>query len=379
MSGSDGILVVRPDHLGDVLLTLPAVAALRRALPGRRITYLTSTAAEAAAAHCPSVDETATLPFPDPTAPAAAPGWSDVVERAARRLRGHFEVAVVFRPSDPWSGALVERARIPVRVGFDHPATRPSLTVAVPVVERRHVALLALDAAAAAARSLGAELRPDGGAESAHFVTTAAEEREAQERLAAVPGVGRSPIILHAGTGWRLKNWPPERWGRLAAALTDRYGVAPLVVGGPGEERLVSAVVQESGGQAAALGNVLSLGGLAALHRRARVVVASDSGPLHLAALVGAPVVGLYGPFGPDLFAPLAPAGRYGTVRVDLPCSPCGTLVAPPCGATHEPACVTGITAEAVIAAIADLMAESPATMHRATASDRREEARCAR
>ncbi len=357
MTGDRGILLVRPDHLGDVLLTLPAVAALRQLLPRRRITYLTPAGVSDVPRHSPIVDEIETLEFPEPTAPADPPGWSAVVTEASRRFEERFEVAILFRPRDPWSGALVARARIPVRVGFDHPETRPFLTHTLPVPTRRHVAVMGLDLVELGAECLGARVPPTRAPLHAEFRTTHDEEREAEEALRDVASVGSSPIVLHPGSGWRLKNWPALRWGLLASALERRHGVPPLLVSGPGEEELAASVVTASGWQAERLPRVLSLGGLAALHGRARVVVATDSGPLHLAAMVGAPVVGLYGPFGPDLFAPLSPSDRSRTVSVDLPCSPCGTLVTPPCGAVTEPACVTGIGVERVAAAVSELIA----------------------
>jgi ADP-heptose:LPS heptosyltransferase len=85
-------------------------------------------------------------------------------------------------------------------------------------------------------------------------------------------------------------------------------------------------------------------------------VIATDSGALHLAAAVEAPVIGLYGPADPLEFGPWCPPERRRIVRVQLPCSPCRTLVDPPCGATREPACVTDITVDAVLAAIAELL-----------------------
>ena len=163
-------------------------------------------------------------------------------------------------------------------------------------------------------------------------------------------------IVLRPGSGWPLKNWPPRRWGRLAAALARRYGVLPLVTGGPREEVLVRALVDASGRRARGLAGRLSRGGLAALFRRAGLVIATDSGPLHLAAMLGAPVVGLYGPVDPREFGPWGPSGRRRIVRAQLSCSPCRTLVDPPCGDATEPRCVTEIPVEAVLAAAANLL-----------------------
>ena len=352
------ILLVRPDHLGDVLLTLPAGAALRRALPTARISFLVPADAAAIPRHCPDVAETYLLPFPPLTAWPDAPGWPDIVAHEAPALRGRFDLALLPRPDDPWSGAVVAAAEIPTRLGYAWPRTRPYLTMALPLPGRRHVAALALDLAMAAADHLGAPGAIDSAALTRScFIPTAAEEAEADAVLAgAGTTVGAGPFVLHPGSGWPLKNWPPRRWGVLAARLERCYGVAPLITGSRRERELVDAVVEASEQRARGLAGQLSLGGLAALHRRARVVIATDSGPLHLAAMVGAPVVGLYGPADPVEFRPTCPADRHRVVRVELPCSPCRTLLDPPCGASMEPPCVTGITVEAVLAAVADLL-----------------------
>ncbi len=296
-----------------------------------------------------------------------AADWRGTVARAAGALRGQFDLALLPRPDDPWSGALVLAAAIPIRLGYAAPRTRPYLTAALPAPACRHVVRIALDLAAAAAAFLGvpgavaAEARPP-----VRFVPTPDDEAEAAAVLAATPA-GSGPIALHPGSGWPLKNWPPRRWGQLAAELHRHYRAVPLVIGSPGERELIEAVVGASDGRARGLAGRLSLGGLAALQRRARLAIATDSGALHLAAAVGTPVVGLYGPADPVEFGPWCPPGRRRIVRVQLPCSPCRTLVDPPCGATRGPACVTDITVAAVLAAAADLLGADAARVRHST------------
>jgi ADP-heptose:LPS heptosyltransferase len=352
------IVLARPDHLGDVLLTLPAAAALRRALPNAQISFLVPAEVCAVPCLCPDIDETCAVSFPPLTDWPDPPGWMDVVAREAAALRGRFDLAILPRPDDPVSGALVAAADIPIRLGYDRPSTRPFLTVALPVPGRCHVVALALRLAAAAARCLRAPGIIDAEMlEPLHLVPTRAEEAEAHAVLNAVavtPGI--TPLVLHPGSGWSLKHWPVHCWGELAATLQSRYGITVLVTGGPGETELVDAVVEASGRRAYGLAGQLSLGGLAALYCRARLVIAIDSGPLHLAALTGVPVIGLYGPADPLEFRPWCPADRYRIVRVQLPCSPCRTLLDPPCGASAEPACITGITVETVLAAAVEFL-----------------------
>lgn len=351
------ILFVRPDHLGDVLLTLPALAALRDALPQAHIAFLVPADICQVTHRCPDIDETYTVrPSPITLAPDG-PHWMRIAASRGKELRGKFDLALLPRPDDPWSGVLVAAADIPARIGFAHPRTLPFLTTALPVPNRCHVAVLGLQLAAAAATWLGAPrvIHP-GEAHRPRFVPTAEEEAEASQVLSATIGPEIAPIALHPGSSWPLKNWLPRRWGEVAAELARCYQTVPLVTGGPAETSLVDAIVEASGGSACGVAGRLSLGGLAALYQRARLLIATDSGPLHLAAAVGTPVVGLYGPAGPLEFGPWCAEDRSRVVRVELPCSPCSTLTDPPCGASVRPSCVTGISVDAVLSAAAELL-----------------------
>jgi ADP-heptose:LPS heptosyltransferase len=341
------VLFARPDHLGDVLLTLPAVAALKRVVPAARIAYAVPSDVAAAPAHCRYVDDVVAVEFPPLDRPWPADGTA--VRAAAESLRGRFDVALLSRPDDPWSGRLVAEAAIPVRVGFDMPRTRGFLTCVVPAPEGRHATLLAMDAVAAIWPAVTSQpASPVPGL----FLPTP-EERAEADAVRRETG-DDAPLLLHPGSGWPLKNWPPARFGRLAARVCGRYGLRPLVLGTRREQALVDMVVASSGGCALGLAGRLSLGGLAALQARACAAVGTDSGPLQLAALMGCPTVAVYGPADPAVFAV---PGRCHVVRVALPCSPCGTLEHPPCGARRDPACITGIGVDAVGAAVDAVLA----------------------
>jgi heptosyltransferase I len=104
--------------------------------------------------------------------------------------------------------------------------------------------------------------------------------------------------VLNPGGGWRSKGWPPERYGELHRNLAERFGWRGVISYGPGEEELAGEVVAAAG-NSKPVAIPLSLGSLMALMRRAKFVVSADTGPLHLASALGAPVVGLYGPTDP--------------------------------------------------------------------------------
>ena len=113
---------------------------------------------------------------------------------------------------------------------------------------------------------------------------------------------GGGLVVLNPGGGWASKLWPAERFGELARGLRE-LGLRPLVSWGPGEEGLADRVVSASGG-AAARSFPTTLLDYVEIARRARLVVAADTGPLHLACAVGTPVVALFGPTDPRATGP---------------------------------------------------------------------------
>jgi heptosyltransferase-3 len=350
---SPRILFIRPDHIGDVLLTLPAVAALRRELPGAYLAYAAPVASAAVADYCPDLDETLPLRFP-PVARRESDGTvsNEGFHGQSARLRDAFDAALVVRPDDPWSGELVAAASIPIRVGFDMPRTRPYLTDVIPVPRVQHVSLDGFDLADALLARMRIVARTTRILDL-RFVPSSDDEDEASRILAAA-GAHDPLIVLHPGSGWRLKNWPALRWRRVAGELARTLRTRPIISGTAAEQELAREVAE--GTPAIELAGRLSLGALAAVHRRARLVVTTDSGALHLAAVMGAPVIGLFGPGDPVRFAPLASRDLVRVVRTGIPCSPCGTLEDPPCGAAADPDCVTEIRADDVLRAAAELL-----------------------
>jgi len=125
--------------------------------------------------------------------------------------------------------------------------------------------------------------------------------------------------ILNPGGGWASKLWPPERYGLLARGLRER-GLRSLVTWGPGEDRLAERAVAVSD-DAAVKCFPTTLPEFVELARRARLVIAADTGPLHLACAAMTPVVGIYGPTDPARNGPFSP--RDVVVRRTPLCSPC--------------------------------------------------------
>jgi ADP-heptose:LPS heptosyltransferase len=188
--------------------------SLRAALPGAHISYLVAESVAPIPRHCPTVDRTLTVPFPPLSTWPDTPGWADVVADRAPILRGHFDVAKLPRSDDPVSGALIAAAGVPVRFGYDSPATRPILTRALPPPTRCHVVEHAIELALAVVDLLGMVM-PAEATGSPCFVPTVADEAELSVALGTAPGDAQNgPIVLHPGSGWPIKNWLPPGGAR---------------------------------------------------------------------------------------------------------------------------------------------------------------------
>src|SRR5262249_40850448 len=150
-----------------------------------------------------------------------------------------------------------------------------------------------------------------------------------------------------AAFSW-TKRWPPERFGRLAAALRERGWSCAIVIG-PGEEGIAREAAQAAGGSIPILGANLDPIELTALLSRARVVIANDSGPMHLAAAVGTPVVAFFGPTDPGRTAATGAPARLLDRYVF--CSPCFLKK---CPFGHE--CMKEIEVEVALRAVEELV-----------------------
>jgi lipopolysaccharide heptosyltransferase II len=182
------------------------------------------------------------------------------------------------------------------------------------------------------------------------------DERDAARDLLAGLGLaaGAPFLCLAPGANWDLRRWPPDRFGELAARARHALGLAAVVTGTREESELVDEVVAASGGSALELAGRLSVRELAAVAAEARAVVANDSGPLHIAAAVGTPVVGLFGPNTPEVYGPRGVPSRV--VWPHPPCSPCRQRR---CARPDDP-CMTSITVEEVFEAVRSLVSSDP-------------------
>jgi lipopolysaccharide heptosyltransferase I len=285
MSKSDErFLVVRLTALGDILHTVPAVAALRAAFPGTKIDWVVERKWAPVLEGSPAIDEV--IPFERRSM------WG-VLECVQRLRDNRYTCSIDFQGLYK-SSILAGLSGAGRRIGFDRAWAREE-GAAMFYSERviptgRHVTelnySLAEQAGALRPRTPEYPLRvPAGGAASvrAHLHDL---------------GIGGEYIVVAPGGSWRAKCWPVERYGDYCREFEKKNNMRIMVIHGPGEKALAQAVVSAAApSQPAVIATTIEE--LMGLLAHARCVVAADSGPLHLAAALGTPVVGLYGPTDP--------------------------------------------------------------------------------
>ena len=250
------------------------------------------------------------------------------------------------------SGLLALSSGASVRVGYAAPYARELSSLLInrrarlcsPPLSRfrRNAALVTFLAGPA-----GEEMKPEAGA----ITLDPATRHNMADALAA----GRHTVVMHPGTsaGTPFKRWPAERYSEVARTLARETGGPCVVTAGPHrEERMLArAVVAGAGGAARLAPETEDIVELAALYAACALFIGSDSGPLHVASVVGTPVVQLIGPTHPVENEP-NPATPWRRVRVDMPCSPCRRG----CEAVD---CMNAISSEQVIEAALDLLGDA--------------------
>lgn len=285
------ILIVKLGSIGDIVHTLPALAALRAAMPQAEISWVVERRSAEILRDNPLLDHLIEVDTKALRRGLMSGETLRAPRQQLRRLRASaFDVALDFQGLlKSASIARLSGARRVFgysRAGLREPASALLLSKTVAVPRQTHVirkSLLLVQ---------GALDIPAPEELSFPINTTANDEAEARE---AATTTGGKYAILNPGGGWPTKLWSVERFGKLADLLWSNYGISSLVTYGPGEEKLAEGVRQWSvSGKAQPVS--LSLKAFYSLARDAKVYVGGDTGPTHIAVAAGAPIVGLFGP-----------------------------------------------------------------------------------
>ncbi|MEE3370899.1 MAG: glycosyltransferase family 9 protein [Planctomycetota bacterium] len=291
LDGSPRILITRTSAVGDCILTIPMLCALREHYPQAMLAWVTEPGPAQILGDHPDLDQLLVTPK----------GWLKSPARI-RRIRHELRELQIDTVLDPQSltksaalGWLSGAAR---RIGFARPRGRE---LAIWLNRDCHVATAPhlVDAQLELLQQL--DVKPG----TARFRLPAWPEAEPlAEQFVRQSHLGGGFVVLNPGAGWESRVWPAESYGRLARQLGEELNLPSVVVWSGAAERAAAERIQEKSGGHAVLAPPTTLRELAAILRRTQLFVGSDTGPLHLASAVGTRCVGLYGTTHPDASGP---------------------------------------------------------------------------
>lgn len=342
------ILLVRLRLIGDVAFTTPILRALRRRFPDAHIAYVVEPSAAPVIAGNPHVNELLVIPKRSGIA-----RLRDDFAMAQRLRRGRFDIALDLH-GGPRAGFLTWASRAPMRIGYSIAGRSWMYTHVVgrsPDLAPRHSVLNQAD--------LLGPLGIDGCDPVREPMEMAPDATVRARVLGQLSAAGVGPddpvVAIHVSAGNPFRRWPPESFAALAAALTQQHPQLRVVLfSGPSDHAAAAAIAEKARTMSGAAGTRILEGSydpqeLRELAARSAVYIGGDSGPLHIAATTETPIVALLGPTLPERSRPWRDP-RWFTEMIDagsLPCRPCEQRQCAP----GDFRCLTGITAEQVVAA----------------------------
>ncbi len=345
------ILVLRLSAVGDVLRTLPAVMALKHHFPSSHIAWIVEEPSKSLLENQPEIDRVILLPrrrWTDGIGSLGKMGKTlkEIGRFIADLRREQFDIVLDFHGIIK-SGMLSFLSGSPRRIGYDRRSSREgnfifsNIKVTLPKGRvsryKRNFYLL---------RGLGLEVE--------HFdarLHIPPGDREYIESFfnSFDPPLKRPYVAIHAGTNPKalFKRWMPDGYAQLADRLVDELGATVIFTWGPGEFEFVERIRRTMRAPSVLAPKTESLTQLGELFRHADLFIGGDTGPMHIASLVGTPVVVIYGPTDPVLHEPL---GLHKKVLKDVGCNPCRNR------SCRELKCLESIKVDDVFKATAEIL-----------------------
>jgi ADP-heptose:LPS heptosyltransferase len=337
--------IVRVGAIGDTVMATPLARAVRVTFPNAWVVFLCAKSACDIVRYNPHVDEVI------PVATRHVPAWLSLEKaRIVRRLKGLRLGSVVVLESHPSFNELARRSGAAKIISYG----------ALPGVENARLArfdprMHAIENNLRAAEPLG--VRPDGLAMELHYPAEIDERVTRRLRGSGLPENARV-VGIHAGWGGRrhalgqtrLKSWPPDRFALVARHVVNAQKAHVILTGAADDRPLTELIARTAGVPCLNLAGELSILELAALIRRLDLYVSIDSGPAHMAAALGTPLIALCGPAILEQTRPMPSGGPVQILHEDVPCAPCyGTPLMKSC---QDNICMKNIEAGQVEEAI---------------------------
>lgn len=345
------ILIVKLSAIGDVIHTLPASNALRKAYPSANITWLVEEAASSIVTGHPSLDRVIVSKrkswIKDMRHGKTAFTAVKEAGRFIKELRDtHYDMILDFQALLK-SAILIAISKGKRKIGFDRGMEHQEqsflflnervepVDMNIHAIER---SLMMLDAIGVHSRNIE-YLLPIGD-----------DERKTVDDILCKEGMDLSkPLIcINPVAKWTTKLWPNDRFARLADILSDQYNIKPVFTGSADDQSTVQEILSQMKYCAVDLTGKTSIKTLAALYEKATLLISTDTGPMHLCAAVETPVAALFGPTAPWRTGPMGDIHQL--IRTEIPCSPCFKRNCQ----TIE--CMNNITVDQVLDAVARVM-----------------------
>jgi len=325
--------VIKLRAVGDVILSTPVLPNLRAAFPDARIDFLVERSCRDAVEGNEAVDRVIAF---DKRGMNGA--------RMLLELRRARYDMVIDLFGNPRSALMTFASGARYRVGYDFRGRSYAYNI---VVKPRGAEVHNVEFNLDALRRIGVPVLPA----SPHFPLSAGDREFARREAERLGLTGRLAIGFNPGTNRPAERWPAERFGGLGRLLASRFGARICVFWGPGEKPLADEIAARIG-EAAVVAPPTSLKLLGAMFERCSLVVSNDSGPMHIAAALGAPTVGIFGPVNPLLQGPYGEKARF--VRKEgLSCLGCNydktCPIGNPCMTELEPETVAGVVEELIV------------------------------
>lgn len=337
------ILVRVPNWVGDAVMAIPALEAIRRAQPSAEISILARPAVAALFSGQAFADRILEYDYR-----GTHRGWWGR-EKLIRMLRSEkFEAAVLLQNAFE-AAWLAWRAGIRERIGYARDGRGFLLTNAVNVPKLGEIPPHESHYYLELLRRAGWAERPERVAPIRLHVADAAREtaESVLRRAGAREGAWRCAIAPGASYG-AAKCWPPERFASLADRLISECDADVIFFGTPGEKEIVGKISSQMKSRAISMAGETSMGDLAALFSSCSIFIGNDSGAMHVAAAASLPVIGIFGSTDPEGTSPVTQ--QFTLIREAVSCSPCFLRR---CPVDHR--CMTRISVEAVFSAAQQL------------------------
>lgn len=339
------ILLLRLERIGDLLMAIDAIAAVRALAPHAHIDLVVGSWNESLARLLPEVDSIETLDAPWMAREGRGLSWPALVRRARDWQTRSYDLAINFEP-DIRSNLLLALSGATRRVGFGSGGGGSLLTDVVFPDPAAHIADNALALVSRAFNS-HSPVAQDFSPARLNIPPTA---RQRAAELVGTPKHGAPLVGIQPAAGRQIKEWDPARFAEVGSEIARSRGASVVLIGSTADKPALDAVRAAWPADVALneLPRDIDLVVLAAVLERLSLFITGDTGPMHLAAAVGTPVLAIFGPSLPTRYAPRSPRSRI--VRIDIHCSPCNLMRRPPARCVgHVPDCLTGISSGVVL------------------------------